>query len=181
MQPTEGNPVSDQSQSSIQELRDAADRGREAAREAEELRRENAMLRAGVPTDTPLGAMFARAYDGKLDVDAVKAAWAEVAPAEAPPVEEQSEEQPPVEEHQQVEQTEQRRILTTGGAGETAGQTPPADPIQTGYGAFKEELAEGKSREEASAAVFGSILSAAAQGDERVIFSGWKPDQLPPS
>lgn len=170
--------MSDQSQSSIQELRDAADRGREAAREAEELRRENAMLRAGVPTDTPLGAMFARAYDGKLDVDAVKAAWAEVAPVEAPPAQEQSEEQPPVEEDRQVEQTEQRRILTTGGAGETAGQTPPADPIQTGFGAFREELAEGKSREEASAAVFGSILSAAAQGDERVIFSGWKPDQL---
>lgn len=166
-------------QPSIQELRDAADRGREATKRAAELERDNAMLRAGVPTDTPLGQMFARAYDGQLEPDAVKAAWAEVAPSteSTPPPPEETEQ---VNESERQAETDTRRTLTTGGAGESVGTPPPTDPVKKGYDDFQEALRDGQSRERASAAVFGNILTAAASGDERVIFSGWKPEDLQP-
>jgi hypothetical protein len=45
------------------------------------LERESTFLKAGVPVDDKWGSMFAKAYDGEVTIEAVKAAWAELAPA----------------------------------------------------------------------------------------------------
>jgi hypothetical protein len=62
--------------------------GREAAAElakvqaeAEQVKRELAMRRAGVDLDSPLGQMFSRGYDQALDHDTLTQQWAAVNPA----------------------------------------------------------------------------------------------------
>lgn len=78
----------------IRKLRAEAKAGREAqtratAAEAETraAQRELAMRRAGVDVESPLGAMFNKAWDGEIDVDMMKNSWAEVsgnAPGKSP-------------------------------------------------------------------------------------------------
>ena len=155
----------------IAELRAAADRGTSAAKEAEGLRRELAFTKAGVDTDTPIGAMFAKAYDGDLDLATVKEAWGAVAPV--------SNAQPPVVvTPPPTDETEQRRLLTSGGAGDTPVETPLEDPVERGYEGMHARLKAGERRETAAGDVFGSLFKAAAEGDERAIWNGWTKEQL---
>jgi len=165
-----------QDNDNIQELRDAADRGREATKRADKLERELAFSRAGIDTETPLGRMFADAYKGELDKEAVKAAWSEIAGAAGG----NAQEPPAQQEEKQVEQseTDERRRLTTGGAGETPHEQPDPDPVQSGYKNFQERLRDGEPREKAAGSVFGALIGAAAKGDKRAIFSGWSDEDL---
>ncbi len=72
----------DRMQEGVRErLRKTAKLEREAAeRDARDAAtaRENALLRAGIPIDTPVGEMFARGYDGDVNPDAMKAKWNEM-------------------------------------------------------------------------------------------------------
>lgn len=66
------------------ELRDAAQRGRQTVAERDQLKRENAFLRAGIdPEDKRLG-YFAAGYKGELTKDAITAAAIEAGFVEAP-------------------------------------------------------------------------------------------------
>jgi len=47
---------------------------RETQQEAQAMKRELAMLKAGVPVDDPASKYFVRAYDGELSVEAIKQA-----------------------------------------------------------------------------------------------------------
>lgn len=58
--------------------RQAAEEAKESTAQVEALRKETAMLRAGVP-DTKVGKMFAQSYNGEATPEAIKAAWAELA------------------------------------------------------------------------------------------------------
>lgn len=60
----------------IRALERRAKAGTEAQAEALASRRELALLRAGIP-DTGVGKLFAKAYDGDLDPEAIKEAAAE--------------------------------------------------------------------------------------------------------
>lgn len=67
----------------LAEAKALADSFKEQADRAAQLERETTFLKAGVPGDK-WGSMFAKAYDGDLTVEAVKAAWAELSPPQAP-------------------------------------------------------------------------------------------------
>lgn len=147
-------------------LREALKRAEKRAAEAEEkagegdkARRENVMLRAGVDIDSKLGQMFARSYEGDLDVDAVKAEWADLAPA-APAKEEPNPEDA-------AQQTERASL-----ASETAAPTQLSDihPHRAGIAEFERARDEGYTADEASVQFFDRLLSSAAEGDKRVIF-----------
>ena len=71
-----------------------------AAQEGSTARRELTFLRAGVDLDSPVGKLFAKAYDGELDPEAIKTQWSEIAPSGAtpPPSAETTTEPPPSEE-----------------------------------------------------------------------------------
>ena len=58
-------------------LEQDAEDGRKARDEAAAARKELAFLKAGVDTDSPQGKLLAKAYDGELTADAVKAAAVE--------------------------------------------------------------------------------------------------------
>lgn len=51
-----------------------------ANNETRKAQRELAMARAGIDITSPLGTMFARAYDGEVDVDLIKAEYAKIQP-----------------------------------------------------------------------------------------------------
>lgn len=71
----------------MRKLRSEAKTGRDAQKAIDEAnaatrsaQRELAMARAGIDVASPLGTMFARAYDGEVDVDLIKSEWDKVQP-----------------------------------------------------------------------------------------------------
>ena len=147
--------------------RKAKERDRFAA-EAEEgvaARRELAFIKAGVDTDTPIGKLFMRAYDGELDKESVTAAYAELGGMTTSDAEL---EQPP---DPSVEATRERQALASGAATEDG--EVPAVPVRGKDGravkAGKDALTAGAPRDQAAGVTFGELISAAAEGDRSVI------------
>lgn len=164
------------------ELREFAERQQAeaaAARaEAEQLRAEKRALTfqaAGVVADTPLGAMFDKAYDGDLTVDAVKSAWSELAPQGAPAPEPVNDGPTPEE----LASAQARAALNTGGT--PPGDEPTADPWPNAIAGFKADREAGVRVERAQQNAYQKIVDAAVAGDERVIFdeAAWKAQFKP--
>ena len=91
------------------ERRRAAEQAAKA--EAQQLKRDLAIARAGVDVNSPIGELFARTYDGEMTPEAVKAAYAKLQPATqatAPATAEDEDEVVPSEE----ERTAERRHKT---------------------------------------------------------------------
>ena len=68
----------------VRDLEKQAKAGKAAAREANEAKaeanaakRELALLKAGIDTNSPTGKLFVKAYDGEISVEAIKAAAGE--------------------------------------------------------------------------------------------------------
>ncbi len=156
------------------QLREFAERQKAAAEQAtaelETLRaenRQNALLAAGVDPESPVGAMFAKAYDGDLKVEAIKDEWLKVAPAAAPATPAEPVDDGPSPE--ELAQAAQRAALTTGG--QPPGEEPSPHPTAVAKAAWDKTRAEGRSKEAADQAYLQEIMNAAAAGDERIIVS----------
>lgn len=163
----------------IPALREAAKRGDAAAKERDEALRKLALVEAGVDTKSPVGKLFSQAYSGALEDDAIKAAWAEVAPsASAPPPPADPEPKPPASDQGQLEETEARRALTAGGAGDHVNEQPDPDPNKAGREEMQQRMANGEGRDVAAGSVFGKLFEAASKGDERALFNGWKKEDM---
>lgn len=164
----------------LRNLRNKANKADKLEKENEQLRqgeRELAYYRAGLTPQelsTPVGQMFAKAYDGELDPDTVKAAWAALGNVMQPE---------PSNEISESEQqsSRERQALATGAAGDT-GTTPPK-PVRgydgTAVRAGKEALERGETRESALGELFSKLTGAAAEGDRTVTlpFGGGNPQE----
>jgi hypothetical protein len=149
---------------------------REANAEAAKAVRENAMLRAGVNLDSPVGAMFAKAYDGELNADAIKDEAVKVgALTTITPTTEPTTTTTPTAEEQQL--VRDRQVLTAEGA--PAGQAAGGEPIEESYEGFRAGMAKGESREKAAGAVFGRFIAEANGGnpDFKYTPEGWRQRQ----
>lgn len=62
----------------------AANAAKAAKAEATAAKRELLLMKAGVDTSTPVGSLFAKAYDGGLDIESVKSEWEKLSPSSAP-------------------------------------------------------------------------------------------------
>jgi hypothetical protein len=164
----------------IPALREAAQRGSAAAKERDEALRKLALVEAGVDTKSPVGKLFVDAYKGELSEDAIKAAWSELAPAASASSAPAPEPEPgaPSATPQQLEETAARRLLTSAGAGDTPHETPPEDPVAAGYEEYHARLKSGEGRDVAAGSVFGKLIAAANDGDERATWNGWKPEDM---
>lgn len=161
------------------QLREAAERGRQASR-------ENAFLRAGIDVDSPAGQMFMASYQGDLDREKIQDGWQAIASQFAPPPESP---QPPVPQQQPqgeqpppqatAEELERQRMMSDISTGTLPpDQQIPPDPVMEGYAAFQSSMQSGQTREEASAHLTQRLVDAAVKGDERAIWSGWTDEQL---
>lgn len=187
----DGTPMTDQEiadaqaagreSAGIQAAREAAERNAGAAARIPDLERENALLRAvpGELLDTPLGKMFAKSYDGPKDRDSILEAAVEVGlvAGERPVV-------PPNPDDPSVLLQQTRQAVNQGAV-------PPMTPEQIaeqerlahspqerGLTDFQNALKEGRTRKQASAFFFDSMIGSAQKGDERAIWTGWSDQEL---
>lgn len=99
----------------LKELRQQAEAGRKALAEAEAARRELAFIKAGVDTDSKLGKLLMRTYEGELDVEAIQAEAREIGAIGAPAANAETE----VDEAERA-QSRARNDLATGNTVERA-------------------------------------------------------------
>jgi len=171
---TQNQPEPEEGPADIPQLREAYKRERARARELaaqqpqnDELRRENAMLRAGVDLTHPVGELFSRGYQGELDVEAVKDAWDKVAPAAPTPP---ATTEPPEGEPTAEEIVRQQASREMAGGAHPPGGEPSPDPKEEAYKTFWDLRKAGKDRERAGAFALDKWMEAAAAGDERVLY-----------
>ena len=148
----------------IKELRDAADRGKEAIAERDQLKREVAFMKAGVDTDSKAGQLLFKAYDGELETESIQAEWQELVPTPVPVVEPEPTQDIVNETDTQV--AEQRQALAEDSV---SVETSTQSPYEQGFQEFKTAYDAGRSKEDSAAKFVNTILEAASQGDERVI------------
>lgn len=156
--PDDQDPQSD----NLKELRQAADEGRKAKSEAEQAKRELAFVKAGVDTDTKLGQLLLKTYEGDLTAEAIKAEALEIGAikTEAPPTTPAT----PASTDEQAQSRERQGL-----ASEPDVQTDQgADPYKVAFTKFEEARAAGDTREMAAGAAFAEILKAAQANDPRV-------------
>lgn len=140
------------------------------AKQVRTLRRENAMLKAGIDVNTPLGTLFLNAYEGDLESEAIREAFHKIAPAVASAPVSADEDGGPAPMSEDAAFAEERQRLVSGGLGDD-GHTIERDPRKVAIETGNQALADGKSREDAMALAFSSLAGAAAEGDTRVIWS----------
>lgn len=145
---------------------------RERGARADQLERENAMLRAGVDPNHPAAEIFTAGYTGKLDIDDVKAAWASITGATpaagAPPVNPDGSDPAVVAQLQDL-QNQQQQLGTNG---VPTGEEPSADPQEEMKQTFIELRGKGRNREQAFHQALDVLGQRAAEGDERVASAG---------
>ena len=62
----------------IKDLREAAERGRKATQELDDIKREMAFIKAGVDTESKAGQLLYKAYDGELETELIQAEASEL-------------------------------------------------------------------------------------------------------
>lgn len=143
----------------IKDLRRAADDGKAARAEAEQARRELAFVKAGVDTDSKLGKLLLKTYEGDLTTDAIKAEAAELGLGQPAGGNDQASEQDRA-------QTRERTDLASE---PDVSQSEGPDPNKVARTSFEEARNNGESREMAAGAYLSEMLRAAHSGDKRVL------------
>jgi hypothetical protein len=147
----------------IRSLRKRAEQARELEAEVAQLRRENLFARAGIDTDSKVGKMLFRTWEGN-NLDELRSEAEELGLLGRP---DQGRQAPPIEEQSQQNF---RRDLSTGDAF-AAAEVESVDPIDDAYENFYVDRKRGVPLEEAQLAAIDRVLVAASNGDQRVIFN----------
>lgn len=142
----------------VEELR-ALKEAAKAAEDAKAAMRENAMLKAGIDIDSPVGKMFFKTYEGELSKDAIKQAAVEVGLAE---VETKNPEVTPDEKNS----TKERQGLTTGVPGSTEVKKHPIEEAKETADDF---IKKGATFEDAGAAYVSTLVKRYQEGDKRAV------------
>ena len=161
--PNEGN---------LAHLREQASQAAAARAEAEQLKRELLFAKAGIDTETKLGKMLFKTFEGD-DLAALKAEAAEIGALGAP-APAGGTTTPPAQPAATVTDTDRyaqhmREQLSPGGTPEFV---PPENPhpIDAGYKQFRKDRDAGVREEEAIDRFLDGIFRAASEGDKRVLF-----------
>jgi hypothetical protein len=153
------------------QLRESARRGEQALKENDHLKKLLTFAKAGIDTDSELGAMLLQTWDGKADdieglkekatrIGAIKALDAVTPPA-------------PEVDPRRASEDDQRR--------QAYGDLPPGTPADPDAGLgphpreqalrdFQEAQKRGIPTEEAQIDAFSAVIGAAMNGDRRVFF-----------
>ena len=144
----------------IKDLREAAERGKKATQELDDMRREMAFLKAGVNTDTKAGQLLYKAYDGELETDLLRAEAEELGILRDAPVSEVAD--------VDRQATQERRALADSAV-------PPENqtesPYDAGHREFKEMMDAGRPKDDSAARFIHTVLEAAGgdNPDQRVL------------
>ena len=147
-------------------LRKAAKDGKAALTENETLRRELMFAKAGIDTETRLGRMLLKTFEGS-SLDELRTEAEEIGLLK--PVTNAGAARDDDDDDDNQAQQQVRRNLTGGAATGGADKSTP-DPMSTALNNFHEQRKQGVRREDAALEVVDRVLSAAASGDKRVLF-----------
>ena len=144
----------------IKDLREAAERGRKATQELDDIKREMAFLKAGVDTESKAGQLLFKAYDGVLETELIQAEASELGilkgDVQAPPQDLPTEDVAGVQEREAL-------------AGDSVSpEVNTQSPYDQGLQEFQKSYDSGRSKEDSAARFVHTVLEAAGQGDERV-------------
>lgn len=146
----------------LRHLREKAEQA-DAARAAEaQLRKEVAFLKAGIDTDSKLGGLLFKTYEGDLsDLDSLKKEATEIGAlkAEEPVAETPAEDSEPTG-------SDQRRQLADGAPADTGEKLHPWTEAQKVY---DRAMSDGETWEESAGLALNSLANAAMRGDPRAI------------
>jgi ribosomal protein L12E/L44/L45/RPP1/RPP2 len=156
----------DQQQDDIAGLRKAAKDGKAALTENEQLRRELMFAKAGIDTETRLGKMLLKTFEGS-SLDELRAEAEEIGLIK--PVTNAGAAGDDDDDDDSAQQQQVRNSLAGGAATGSGPKTTP-DPMSHALTNFHEQRKAGVRREDAALEVVDRVLSAAASGDKRVIF-----------
>lgn len=154
-------------QPDIRSLRMAAEAGKQAQQEAAELKRQLMFAKAGIDWENDkLGKLLYKTWEGE-DLDSLRSEASEIGIGR----------QTGDDNSDVRDQAEFRRNLSAG-APAGAYEPPSRDPRDEAIEQFHADRKRGIPREQAALAAFDRIFSAAAGGDERVIFdpNTWQQD-----
>lgn len=172
---------------SLADVRAALKREQKRRKEAEEqanegaaAKRELTFLRAGVDLDSPVGKLFAKAYDGELDPDAIKKEWSDIAPSATTTTTEEGGEEQSGDEAEGLN-TQQAAELAARRAALASGANPPGDEPSSPLGQSMMDAAfeaQGGARSrpaggfgpKARDAAFDVLFGRAKQGDPDAIY-----------
>lgn len=149
--PPEGEKPNKGNEENLRKLREKAEAGDAAMR-------ENAMLKAGINTDSPLGKFFSDSYKGELTKEAVTAAATEIGLLE-------KETPDPEVSEQEKESTKERQKLTSGAADPS--EMPKKHPREEGIEQARRVLDEGGTYEQGGAAYLSTLMQRHQEGDPR--------------
>lgn len=152
----------------LRELRRQAELAKEKQKENDELRRQLLFSQAGVDTESKLGSMLYRTWEG-TDLAALKAEAAELGLTGTGTPEPTPDPTPTVSDderyHQQV-----RQQIQSGQAGHSDPAANTANPWDEGYQEFHAALGRGTPREVAGLELMQRVVGAGMNGDKRVHF-----------
>lgn len=154
----------EEDQPDIRSLRKAAEAGKKAQDELQQMKRELMFAKAGIDTSSKIGNLLFKTWEGE-DIDALKAEAGDLgigpsaiaAPTNQIPVEERA-------------QQEFRQNLGRGQSGAVT-EMPEIDPYDDAYRLFQEARKSGTPMDDAALAAIDRVLVAAASGDQRAIFN----------
>lgn len=146
----------------IKQLRQQAASASDLQKQLDQQKRELAFAKAGVDTESKLGSMLFKTYDGDLTTDALLGEAKEIGL-----IKEQSDQAPPPPSGEQ-QQTQQRQDLASGSLGDQVVPDGPP-PMDQAWKDYHERTAKGESKDTASQAVFSGLIQRAVAGDEKYL------------
>lgn len=159
-------------QPDIRALRKAADAGKKAQDELQQMKRELLFAKAGIDTESKIGALLFKTWDGE-DVETLKVEASELGIGSVG--------EKPKEQLIPDEEKEQQAFRQSFSRGEPAGAAdlPERDPYDEAYDLFHDARKAGRSMDDAGLAAIDRVLVAAATGDQRAIFNAnaWANEQ----
>lgn len=150
-----------QNQDDIKALREKADSATAAQADAVAARRELAFVKAGIDTESKLGGLLFKTYEGDLTKDALQAEAKELG------LFREEETTPPGKASaEETKQTRQREELSS------ESEDPVKDEsvnIEQAFSEFHKARKAGATQDQASTAVLGSIFKGASEGQEEFL------------
>lgn len=164
--------IDDDAPEHIKKLRSDAEKGRKLESLVAEKDRQIAFLQAGVDTETKLGQMLMKSYEGELTAEAIKAEATEIGMFNSESAEVETES---ALTQAQVEYQMAKEGLSGGNTALTE-EPAPRSAIDKAYAEWNNSRKSGLSNADAQDLAFASFISSAAQGDSTALFdeNNWR-------
>lgn len=164
--------MTDDSPEHIKKLRAEAEQSKTLQRELERKERQIAFLQAGIDTESKIGQMLMKTYEGELTSDAIRNEAIEIGLIKT----DEDTSTAPVVDETQVQFQETRESFAGGSS--APHEEPQVSATDRAFNEWNDARKQGLSNADAQDMAFASFIAAAAQGDSSAQFNDaqWRTD-----